>query len=743
MITVINKWWIFVLLTFITGALLSCSYFSADTEKISRVVLISIDTCRADYLSCYGYPLKTTPNIDAVADDGFLFKNVISPIPSTLPAHCTMLTGTIPPYHGVHDNYEYQLGDSNITLAEILREKGLTTGGIISTTVLQANSGLNQGFDSYDDKLENPHVVPGVTHVEQRGKETTQKAIKWLEKHKDEDFFLFLHYYDPHYSYEPPESFAFKFMDVVPYSKQVASNYAPGNFKSQLALYAGEIAYTDHCIGQVVKKLKELKLYDSTLIIITADHGEMLWEHGEPSHTYFIYQSAIKVPLIFKLPGKNKSKKIETIVGLVDIVPTVCKLLDIEIPKEIHGKDLSGHFSRNITNDPDRVVFCESMTATKFTGNSLLGLVSNRWKYIQTTRPELYDLIEDPYELNDLIREQPHRARLLKDKLQEIVEKSVRQQSSKIKLDTEAIKKLESLGYVSGDIEEDFTFDQSKNDPKDLIDFYQSYKKLDFLIGTGNLKAAKELCIELLDQKPELHLLNTKMASIADNMKDTDSIIYYLSKAVELKPDDLDSFFSLGLIFINKGKLDEAKGKFEKALQINPDFFEAKLWLGKVYYAQKKYTEAIKHFKEALVLKPDSAVMYDNIASAYQELGQIDQAVAYWTKALELKPKNIMFLNTLAWIHAACDIEELRNPTYAASLAKKACELTKYKNPQVLDTLGAAYAAAGNFDKAIETSLKAIDIARTKNKNDLAGRIQKRLDLYRQGEAYLDPSLKK
>jgi tetratricopeptide (TPR) repeat protein len=528
----------------------------------------------------------------------------------------------------------------------------------------------------------------------------------------------------------------------APYSKEAAFNYAPGNYKSQLSLYAGEIAYTDHCIGQVLKRLKELKLYDSTLIIITGDHGEMLWEHGEPAHAYFIYQSAIKVPMIFKLPGKNKSRQIETIVGLVDIVPTVCKLLDVEIPGQVHGKDLSGYFRQNITNDPDRVLFCESLTATKFTGNSLLGVVSNRWKYIQTTRPELYDLIEDPHELNDLIREQPHRARLLKDRLQEIIERSVRREQSKIKLDTEAIQKLESLGYVAGDIEEDFTFDQSKDDPKDLIDLYQSVRKVDFLTETGDLKAAKELCLELLDQKPELHLLYKRMITIADHMKDNDAAISYLNKAVELKPDDFDSFFSLGLAFINKNEPEEAKKNFQRALQINPDLVDAKLWLATIYQKQKQYTEAVKYLEEALILKPDSVPVFDNIASIYFEQGKLNQAVDYWTKALELKPNNIKFLNALAWIYAACNIEELRNPSGAVDLAERACKLTEYKDPEVLDTMSAAYGAAGAFDKAVETARKAIDLARSKNKDDLADRIQARLDLYRQAKPFLDPNLK-
>ena len=257
-------------------------------ENIQNVVLISIDTCRADYLSCYGYLHKTTPNIDAIANNSIIFENVISPVPLTLPAHASMLTGTIPPYHGIHDNFNYWLGPSNITLAETLKDNGFTTAAIISAFVMDSQFGLNQGFDIYYDRFDRQANQP--EDSERPGRKTSLLAQKWLEQNKDQRFFLFLHYYDPHTKYEPPEPFASTFADN---------------------LYAGEIAYTDYCIAQVIQKLKDLGLFDSTLLIITGDHGEMLGEHREQEHGYFIYQSAIKVPLIFKLPQQRKSKNIK------------------------------------------------------------------------------------------------------------------------------------------------------------------------------------------------------------------------------------------------------------------------------------------------------------------------------------------------------------------------------------------------------------------------------------------------
>ena len=256
------------------------------TGDITNVLLISIDTCRADHLSCYGYKSKTTPNIDALAAEGILFENVITTNPQTLPAHSSMLTGTISPYHGVHDNNGYHLEQSNVSLAEILKDAGFTTGGIISATVLNSQLGIAQGFDTYHERFEK--YLQGNIAVQRRGGETTAVALDWLEKNKDKKFFLFLHYFDPHLAYQPPE----------PFASQFAQN-----------LYAGEIAYTDYCIGQVLGKLKKLDLYDSTLIIITSDHGEMLGEHAEQTHGYFIYQSAIRVPLFSNYQGKTSPQE--------------------------------------------------------------------------------------------------------------------------------------------------------------------------------------------------------------------------------------------------------------------------------------------------------------------------------------------------------------------------------------------------------------------------------------------------
>ena len=396
-------------------------------KQVRNVLLISIDTCRADYLSCYGYWRQTTPNIDKFAEESILFENALTPIPLTLPAHSSMLTGTYPPYHGVHDNLDYQLAESNVTLAEILREHRYTTGAIVSTFILDAQFGVDQGFDSYNDKFEEPIGLRD--DKERRGGEASRFACSYLEEHRDEPFFLFLHYFDPHTAYEPPEPFATTYADD---------------------LYTGEIAYADHCIGQVMEKLKSLDLYDSTLIIIVGDHGEGLGEHGEAQHGYYIYQCTARVPFIIRPPGNRNPKRIDNIVSLVDVVPTILSYLGVRVPAHVQGKDLSGYSVGKADSEERRYVYCESFTATKYGCNPLLGLVSERWKYIETTRAELYNLPKDPLEENNLVEKEAKRARFMRDELRELVAKLVSNvgSDSRVELDEKTRRVFESLGYV-------------------------------------------------------------------------------------------------------------------------------------------------------------------------------------------------------------------------------------------------------------------------------------------------------
>jgi arylsulfatase A-like enzyme/Tfp pilus assembly protein PilF len=611
-------WWVLAVLAVIIVSVWLLAPSEVQPKDVRNIVLISIDTCRADYLGCYGFARETTPNIDAFARQSVLFENVLSPVPMTLPAHGSMLTGTIPPYHGVHDNLDYRLGDSNVTLAEILKAHGFVTGAVISAFVLDSQFGVSQGFDSFNDRFEERHMAGTIS--ERKGHEASRFALQWLDEHKEERFFFFLHYYDPHTDYVPPEPFASRFADD---------------------LYAGEVAYTDFCIGQVIERLKELKLYDSTLVVITGDHGEMLGEHGEDDHGYFIYQSAVKVPLLFKLPGQRKSKIVKDLVGLIDIVPTVCSLLGIQVPEGLQGEDLSGYFARDPAPQKDRYLYTESLYATKYNANTLLGIVTNSFKYIQTTRPELYDLIEDPQEANNLIAQHPQRARILQDRLKQILEQTIRQYrtDSKAESDEQTRKRLESLGYIGGAVAENFEFDQSKDDPKDLIGFHLSNTKVHKLIAQRKNAEAKSLCRELLAQRPDSFEIYRILGKIALGEDDKENAKAYMLESLRLNPNQSDLHNNLSVILAGQDKDGEAIDHLTESLRIDPYQLVAHNNLGVLLEKQGKLDRAIKHLAESLRLKHNQPDIHVKIGNVFYKLGRFDQAIDHWSESLQLNAK--------------------------------------------------------------------------------------------------------
>jgi len=635
-----------VLILSVIAAVLLWFFFApgAEQTEIRNVLLISIDTCRADHLSCYGFGRETTPNIDNIARRGVLFENAVSPVPITLPAHCSMLTGTIPPYHGVHKNASFKLDDSNVTLAELLRANGFATVGIISSFVLERQFGLSQGFDTYEDSFKKARER--LSGSERIGGEASAVAIDWLGENKDKKFFMFLHYYDPHLAYEPPEPFNSAYPDD---------------------LYAGEIAYTDFCIGKVIEKLKTLGLYESTLIVIAGDHGEMLGEHGETDHRYFVYQSAIKVPLLFGLPGQKGPKRITNQAGLVDILPTICSLVDIEIPAEVQGKDLSAEFYQK-PKQPEpaqRYFYCESYTPVFYEANPLLAVLDNKFKYIRTTRPELYDLGEDPGEINNLAEDQPQRVRILEDKLQQILEQNERktQTRSQVELDDNAIQRLESLGYVDAGVKVEFKFDKNRKDPKDMIGFHTDFKKV---------------------------------------------VNYFYEK-----------------------KYDLAEQICEKLVSQWPQFYRTSLYLGKIALKQNDHVAAIGHLNRVLQYDRDNYESHNSLAKAYFQTGRVDLAIKHLKEVARLKPDFVEAISSLAWMLATIEDKRLRDPKAAVEYALRASELTGYKQLETVNSLAVAYAASGDIPKAIQAAQKAFELAKESGNSKMAQTINARLQRYK------------
>jgi len=637
---------------------------NSGAPRIKHIVLISMDTTRADALSCYGNQYKTTANIDTLAAEGVLFENAIAPTPLTLPSHSTMLTGTTPLYHGIHDNILYQLDKSHVTLAEILKKKGFSTGAFIGSFMLDSQFGLAQGFDYYNDDFEEVQASIGIN--ERKAGETSRLACEWIDDHYKENMFLFLHFYDPHMKYEPPEPYDSMFTD---------SAWETSSVIKQFGLYMGEIAYTDHCIGQVIDKLKSLGIFDSTLIVVTADHGEMLGEHKEITHGYFVYRSNIRVPLIFKLPGRSRPVRIKNTVGLVDIVPAICGLLGIELSWDVQGKDISPYLLQRDPVDLQRHVYSGNMLPTKYNCNTLLALVSDRYKYIQTTRPELYDIIADSKESNNLIEQQPKQARLLRGRLQQIIEQTVTSDGlgNKTEFDEESVARLESLGYVSGEIKEDFSFDQCMSDPKDLIVYHTLNTKITHMLMEEKFDKAREISEKMISLCPELY----------------------------------PGYLNLGRVALVEKDYVTAIESFNKSLACNWDQYRAHGLLSSALFEQKQFDKSLFHLQESLRLKPGDLKSLNSLAKH-------------------------------AWLRATSADDKYYDPPKALKLIGQAMELTPEtkKRAGLLRALAAAHAANGNFPEAIENGRLAVQLAMTHGQKQMAREIQKQMKLYRNHTAY-------
>jgi arylsulfatase A-like enzyme/cytochrome c-type biogenesis protein CcmH/NrfG len=612
------------------------------TKEIRNVVLISIDTCRADHLNCYGYSRKTSPNIDAVAEDGIIFNHAVTPVPITLPAHSSMLTGMIPPYHKVRDNSHYRLSDSNITLAEILREKGFATGAFVSSFVMDSQFGLDQGFDTFNDDLpekEQQGFQFGLIN-ERKAEEVTSLANIWLEEHRNDKFFLFLHYFDPHYPYVSHKRFLSPSLPLLALTRD---------------RYDSEIAYTDYHIGRVINKLKQLNLYESTLLIITSDHGEGLGQHSENSHAFFIYHSTVHVPLIIKIPGGPKGIRINDIAGLIDIVPTVCGSLGIAVPPDVQGKNLNSFLERETTPVEQRYLYCESLMPTKFGFGPFLGLVSGHWKYFHISEPELFDLRQTPIESKNLLNQQTHQARIMQDQLRLILQgDSLRNiAGSKLEMDEKTINRLQSLGYIAGGaVDENIQFDRNRLDLKEFMKVYNFSSTFYRLALLKKYDKAKKLCNDMLKEQPEMKEPHYYLGLIALYTKDTKDAIRHISKYLENTDSEAEesdiqiknvydmanAHLKLAAALAIEGQYEQAIPNYNKALSYNPDMLKANYDLACIYLEQGKISDAVTYYTKVLELNPDFYKAHFYLGDALLRLGKIEKAITHYNKAIVLKP---------------------------------------------------------------------------------------------------------
>ncbi|HEV7501761.1 MAG TPA: sulfatase, partial [Vicinamibacteria bacterium] len=392
-----------------------------------NVVIITLDTTRADRLGCYGFAGIETPHIDALARQGTLFENATSTAPLTFPSHSSIFTGLTPPHHGARDNGGFFLDDARTTLAERLKAGGYATGAFIGAWVLESRWGLAQGFDEYSDHFDlSKYKVISLGTVQKPGDEVMDNALGWLDTVQQRKFFAWVHLYDAHSPYEPPEPFATRYRGTP---------------------YLGEIAYADKVVGRLTAWLESHGLMDHTVVIVVGDHGESLGEHGEATHAYFIYESTTHVPLIVRTPW-NLSGRSRAQVSTVDIMPTVLDLVGLAPQDGIDGRTLAPALL-----DAAAPVDHESYSETYFPRyhfgwQHLRSLRDARYTYVDAPHPELYDRSQDPGETRNIFKAYSGRAEALRLRLEAMSRSSGSQAPERKQLDPETLQRLAALGYV-------------------------------------------------------------------------------------------------------------------------------------------------------------------------------------------------------------------------------------------------------------------------------------------------------
>ena len=702
---------------------------------VRNVLLISIDTCRADRLSCYGYPRASTPNIDAVARDGVLFRQALTPVPMTLPSHSSTFTGTYPPTHGVRTNDGYHLAPSspdgqagNVTLAKVLQAAGIQTAAFVGGFPLDARFGLDQGFETYDGRF----AAEGRAHDRRTAEEVTRRGLAWLDAHSQKPFFLFQHYYDAHSPYQPPPPFDKTFADDP---------------------YAGGIAYIDSWIGRVVDHLRARGLYDNTLIIIVGDHGESLGEHGERTHSFFVYQATLRVPLVIRAPGLGQGHKITQAVSLVDLMPTTLSLLGLAQPQRVEGVDLRDCLEGKAWQGPPPVNYFESLQPAVFDCCPLQGVVDGRWKYIRAPRPELYDLANDPDERENVAEKEAETATRLRDRLETMLAR-MKLAGDGSRVDLAVTKRLESLGYVGGPLLRP-DFDPRSEDPKDFGPLAARIDEANELNRQGRYEEAKKEYQQLAALRPASVLIETRLADIAVRQKRPEEAIPRLNRAMSIltegqkkkaKPlpmavenqqiaaihgqlgvallmqgkaeqaavefqaalaldaDSADLQYDLGNVYVACGRGGEAVPCFRKALELDPQHEEANYNLGTLLTAGGHFDEANTHFRQALEIEPGNVRAHVSFADALAGRGQVEEAVSHYRKALAIEPDDADGNNNLGLVLASSGHVEEAIAHYRKALAVKPDYAAAHNN------LGLALAGLGKFDEAISHYEKALQI---------------------------------
>jgi len=567
-----------------------------------NLLLITLDTTRADRLRSYGFQGVETPNLDRLAREGVLFEQASSAAPLTLPAHATLFTSRFPPEHGMRDNGGFFLDDSQVTLAETLKARGFSTGGFVGAYVLDSKWGLGQGFDTYYDNFDlSKYQSISLGGVERRGGEVVDHALEWLASIGDRRFFAWTHFYDPHSPYDPPEPYRTTY----------------GNHP-----YAGEIAYTDAQVGRLLAYLERQDLLDRTIVVAIGDHGESLGEHGEGTHGFFIYEGVLHVPLIIRAPySALAGRRVTDLVRSVDVMPTVLDLLGIPDPEPLEGRTLAPLMAGR-QPEANLEAFAESLYPLHHFGwSDLRSLRAGRYKYIAAPEPELYDLEQDPGELRNLYGERQALGDRMAARLLEIERglEAVEATGANPEIDPDARSRLAALGYV-GTFVATAPVDEQRTglaDPKEKIGLF------------NKIVEARELS----SNKRQPYGAPPTPGGRSDET------IAVLNAVVAEDPEVIDAWFMLGNEYTALGRLDEAVAHYQRALALKPDYDIAVINMANAYRKMGRDEEAAVGYERFLQLDPKNAQVRFELGRLLADHDRLEAAEKEIRRALDLEPE--------------------------------------------------------------------------------------------------------
>jgi arylsulfatase A-like enzyme/Tfp pilus assembly protein PilF len=575
-----------------------------------NVLLVTLDTTRADRLGCYGYLGAKTPNIDFLCQNGVQFLNAYCSVPLTCPSHCSILTGTYPTYHRVRNNGTYYLSPEIQTLAEVLKRNGLKTAAFVSSFTVDSRFGLDQGFDTYDDQI-TPNLAYKGLNSERKADAVYSSFSRWLDENSASHFFSWVHFFDPHIPYDPPSPYREEFLDNP---------------------YDGEIAYMDFYVGKIVEKLKEHGLLEKTLIVLAGDHGEAFGEKQEEWHGVFIYESTMRVPLVFYCAHDLPSgERIESRVRLIDLMPTVLDMMKIKAPDEIQGVSLLPHIEGK--DKQDLSTYIESYYPRENYGwSELVGLIDGSWKYIQAPKPELYNLSLDPGEEKNLIEEENKIAQEKKEKLENIIESSISAiVAQKRTLTSEESRKLRSLGYISTS---ESPSGEELPDPKDRIEELLMIQRAKDFESEGKFSEAAAIYEKILAIRPNVATSYVNLALMKTEMKQFDETVRILEQGLEKMPESEVLLSRLGQAYMLQGKMKKALDTFDLILKNDPRYFDALLASARMLDLTGQKEDAQNYYRKALEVEPENKFARKNYASSLASTQQFDQAISVY---LELK----------------------------------------------------------------------------------------------------------